>query len=268
MPARRELTMRQLRHLLRLHHAGTSTRQIARILNAAPSTIRDNLKRLREAGATWPLPPEMDDHALEKLLFSHRGAPTGMRRRIEPDWAVLVREMKRPGVTLTILHEEYKAGHPDGYRYSRFCELYDTFAQRLSPTMRQILRGRRQDLRRLFRQEGPDRRSASGEMRPAEIFVAVLGASNFTYAEATWTQACRTGSARMPGTFASIGGVPKLDRAGQHQGGGAQGLVLRPGDEPQLRQMAAHYQVGILPARPRKPRDKAKVEAGVLIAQS
>jgi transposase len=121
MPARRGMSMRQLRYLLRLHHDGVSAREIGRRLGVARSTIQDGLKRAAAAGLAWPLADDLTDDALERGLFGRVGAPTGQRRRVEPDWATLSRELKRPGVTMTILWEEYREVHPEGYGYSRFC---------------------------------------------------------------------------------------------------------------------------------------------------
>ena len=137
MPAKREMTMRQMRQVLRLHASGTSDREIGRIVGAARSTVRDALKRAKAAGLSWPLPDELTDAALEDRLFKRSGAKTGQRRRPEPDWEKLARELKRPGVNLAILHEEYLAVHREGYGYSRFCDLFREFERRLSPTMRQ-----------------------------------------------------------------------------------------------------------------------------------
>ena len=117
MPARRELSMRQLRHLLRL---GVSARKIGRRLGVARSTIQDNLKRAAAAGLRWPLPDDLTDDALELQLFGRAGVASGQRRRVEPDWPALSRELKRPGVTMTILWEEYREVHPEGYGYSRY----------------------------------------------------------------------------------------------------------------------------------------------------
>src|SRR5579862_5300247 len=137
MPAKRELTMRHIRQMLRLHHEGVSARQIGRTLGAARSTIQDNLERAAKAGLCWPLPAELTDTALEHKLFAKAGVRPGLRRRSEPDWASLARQMQRPGVNLTVLWEEYRQGQPDGYGYSRFCDLFREFERRLSPVMRQ-----------------------------------------------------------------------------------------------------------------------------------
>ncbi len=115
MPAKRRLTMRQLRQMLRLAGSGTSSREIAVVLGVARSTVQDNLKRAALAGLTWPLPGELTDDALEHRLFARAGVKQGQRRRKEPDWAELSIELKKPGVTLLILWEEYRSDHPDGY---------------------------------------------------------------------------------------------------------------------------------------------------------
>ncbi|WP_195904224.1 transposase, partial [Microvirga lotononidis] len=137
MPANREMTMRQMRQVLRLHASQTSDREIGRIVGAARSTVRDAIQRAKAAGLAWPLPEDLTDAALEEKLFARAGTRVGTRRRPEPDWAHLVQELKRPGVSIAILHEEYRADHPDGYGYSRFCDLVRSFERRLTPTMRQ-----------------------------------------------------------------------------------------------------------------------------------
>ena len=120
MPAKRELTMRQLRQMLRLHHDGVSAREIGRTLGVARSTIQDNLERARVAGIGWPFPAEWTDEVLEQRLFARSGVKPGRRRHTEPDWATLARELKRSGVNLMVLWEEYRESHPDGYGYSRY----------------------------------------------------------------------------------------------------------------------------------------------------
>jgi hypothetical protein len=137
MPAKRELTMRQIRQMLRLARDGVSAREIGRTLGVARSTIQDNLKRASTAGLAWPLAGDLTDAVLEQRLFAHAGVRRGFRRRQEPDWASLACELKRPGVNLMVLWEEYRAVHPEGYGYSRFCDLFREFERRLSPTMRQ-----------------------------------------------------------------------------------------------------------------------------------
>src|SRR4030088_3526008 len=124
MPAKRELTMRQLRYMLRLHHDGVSAREIGRTLGVARSTIQDNLRRAQASGIAWPVPAELTDDILEQRLFARGGTKAGLRRRSEPDWG-------------TLLWEEYRETQPDGYGYGRFCDLFREFERRLSPVMRQ-----------------------------------------------------------------------------------------------------------------------------------
>jgi transposase len=116
--------MRQVREVLRLRTAGVGLNEVARRVGVAPSTVRLTLKRLATAGLTWPLPAEMTDSALETALFAAAGTKQGHRRHGEPDWAEIHRELKRKHVTLTMLWDEYIERSPEGYRYSRFCELY------------------------------------------------------------------------------------------------------------------------------------------------
>lgn len=180
MPAER-IAMRQVRDVLRLNAAGVSGNEIARRVGVAPSTVRLTLKRLAAAGLGWPLPAELTDAALEARLFAAAGKKQGHRRRAEPDWAAVHRELKRKHVRLQILWDEYIEQSPDGYRYSRFCELYRAWASRVSVTMRQTHAGGD----KLFVDYAGDTVPVivdrlTSKTQPAQIFVAVLGASNFT----------------------------------------------------------------------------------------
>jgi transposase len=184
MPAERT-TMRHVREALRLKFlGGVPTREIARRIGVAPSTVRTTIRRFQAAGLSWPLPDDMTDAALEVRLFPETGTRAGHRRQVEPDWASIHRELKRKHVTLTILWDEYIACNPEGYRYSRFCELYRIWESKLSVTMRQTHVGGD----KLFVDYAGDTVPVivdrlTGEMRQAQIFVAVMGASNFTYVE-------------------------------------------------------------------------------------
>ena len=268
MPAKRELSMRQLRHLLRLHHDGVSAREIGRRLGVARSTIQDNLKRAAAAGLAWPLADDVTDEALETRLFGRAGVTQGQRRRAEPDWSALARELKRPGVTMTILWEEYREVHPEGYGYSRFCDLLRGFERRLTPVMRQHhVAGEKAFVDYSGKRIGIAD-PTTGEIREAEIFVGVLGASNLTYAEATWTQTLPDWTGAHVRMFRFFGGAPKLLVPDNLKSGVNKASFYDPEINRTYGAMAAHYSVGILPARPRRPRDKAKVEAGVRFAQT
>jgi transposase len=177
MPARRELTMRQLRQMLRPHHEGVSAREIGRTLGVARSTIQDNLERARAAGIGWPLPAEWTDEVLEQRLFARSGVKPGRRRCKEPDWTALARELKQPGVNLMVVWEEYRQLHPDGYGYSRFCDLYREFERRISPVMRQHHVAGDKVFVDYSGKKIAIVDPVTGEVREAEIFVAVLGAT-------------------------------------------------------------------------------------------
>ena len=183
--------MRPVREVMRLKAAGMPSREIARRVGTAPSTVRLTIRRFEAAGLSWPLPDDVTDAVLEARLFAGvgHGSRQGQRRQAEPDWASVHRELRRKHVTLAILWEEYIAGEPGGYRYSRFCELYRAWEGRLSVTMRQSHAAGD----KLFVDYAGDGVPVvidrlTGERRSAQIFVAVLGASSFTYAQATWTQ--------------------------------------------------------------------------------
>ena len=188
MPARRELTMKQIRYIMRLSAENVSAREMGRRLGVARSTAQNYLTRIAKAGLVWPLPEAMTDEVLEAHLFAKSGTTTGARHRVEPDWQQLAREIKRPGVNLMVLWEEYRLVQPSGYGYSRFCDLYRGFEKRLSPVMRQ----HHEAGDKLFVDYSGKKvgvvDSATGEIRLAEIFVGVLGASGLIYAESTWTQ--------------------------------------------------------------------------------
>jgi transposase len=228
MPMER-FAMRQVRDVIRLKSAGMPIREIARRVGAAPSTVRSTIRRFEAAGLTWPLPDDVTDTVLEARLFAGAGAGPGtrqgQRRQAEPDWALVHRELKRKHVTLAILWEEYIAGEPGGYRYSRFCELYRTWEGRLSVTMRQSHAAGD----KLFVDYAGDGVPVvidrlTGERRAAQIFVAVLGASSFTYAAGDLGARLADWISGHVGAFEAIGGVPALRSD--------QGLPLRPADQP------------------------------------
>jgi transposase len=268
MPAKRELSMRQLRHLLRLHHGGVSAREMGRRLGVARSTIQDNLKRAAAAGLAWPLADDLTDEVLEQRLFGRAGFATGQRRRAEPDWAALARELKRPGVTMMILWEEYREINQEGYGYSRFCDLLRGFERRLSPVMRQHHVAGEKAFVDYSGKRIPIVDPTTGEVHEAEIFVGVLGASNLTYAEATWTQQLPDWTGAHVRMFRFFGGAPKLLVPDNLKSGVNKASFYDPEINRTYGALAAYYSIGILPARPHKPRDKAKVEAGVRFAQT
>ncbi|MGF6429944.1 transposase [Bradyrhizobium elkanii] len=259
MPTER-LAMRRVRDVIRMKAAGLPSREIARRVGAAPSTVRLTIRRFEATGLAWPLPDELTDAGLEARLFAKtgHGSRHGHRRVVEPDWAAVHRELKRKHVTLSILWEEYIGAEPGGYRYSRFCELYRAWEGRLSVTMRQAHAAGD----KLFVDYAGDGVPVvvdrlTGEQRMAQIFVAVLGASSFTYAQATWTQGLTDWISAHVGAFAAIGGVPALLVPDNTKVAVIKACLYDPQINRTYAEMAAHYGTAILPARPRKPRDKA-----------
>lgn len=190
------------------------------------------------------------------------------RASAEPDWAVLARELKRPGVNLMILWEEYRAAHPKDYAYSRFCELFRDFERRLSPTMFQQHVAGHKAFVDYSGKRMPIADPVTGEVRMAEIFVAVLGASSLTYAKASWSQGLPDWVGAHVRMFRYFVAVPRLRVPDNLKSGVNKASFYDPEINRSYAAMAAHYGVGVLPARPRRPRDKAAVEAGVRFAQS
>jgi transposase len=190
MPVER-LSMGQIKEVLRLKFAAQlSQRQIARSLRLSNGVVAKYLSAAERAGITsWPLPAEMDDHALERALCLPAASPPGVAQRLATlDFAGIHQQLKRKGVTRQLLWEEYAAAHPEGYGYTQFCVLYRQWRRHLKLSMRQTHRAGERLFVDYCGQTVPIVNAATGEVREAEVFVAVMGASNYTFAEATWTQ--------------------------------------------------------------------------------
>lgn len=259
--------MRKIKEVLRLHaDCGLAGRAIARSLAIGPATVSDYLARARVANLTWPLPVGLNDDSLERLLFPPQVDLPGDRAM--PDWSHIHQELRRPGVTLQLLWEEYKARFPEhGYQYSRFCDLYREWARRVDVTMRQQHRAGERMFVDYAGDTVPVVDPETGEIRRAQIFVAVLGASSYTYAEATWTQSVPDWIGSHVRAFAYIGGVPTLVVPDNLKSGVKRPDRYDPDIATAYHEMARHYGTAIVPARVRKPRDKAKAEAGVLLVE-
>ena len=267
MPAER-VPMRHVREILRLTFSGdVAGREVARRLGIAPSTVRAVVERFRSSGLSWPLSDDISDGALEEQLYSTPGSKQGHRRHAEPDFSQIHRELKRKHVTLSFLWDEYIEQNPEGYRYSRFCELYRNWAGRLSVTMRQSHAGGDKLFVDYAGDGVPVVNRLTGEVRQAQIFVAVMGASNFTHAEATWTQGLADWIGAHTRALEAIGGVPNLIVPDNTKVAVIKPCLFDPQINRTYADMASHYGTVILPARPRRPRDKAKVEQGVLIIE-
>lgn len=262
----RRLPMRKIQEVLRLSAEGLSTRQIEASLVIGRTTLRGYLERARVAGLSWPLPPDLSDADIERVLFP-RTAQEAARKAVEPSWAHIHRELRRKGVTLSLLWEEYRADHPEGYGYSRFCELYTRWEGKLSPVMRQ----RHPAGERLFVDYAGHTIDVidpkTGRVCMAQLFVATLGASNFTYAEATWTQSLPDWISSHVRAFGFLGGVTAQLVSDNLKAGVTKACFYDPVINRTYADLATHYDTAVMPARPYKPKDKAKVEGAVLLVE-
>ena len=259
--------MRKIKEVLRLKWvSGLSNRQIAASCGIGRPTVSEYLRRAELAGLRWPLPDDLDEARLERLLFPPPPDLPAQQRGI-PDWANIHGELKRPGVTLFLLWQEYRQAYPDGYQYSWFCEHYRAWQGKLDLVMRQDHRAGEKLFVDYAGQTVPVIDQTTGEVRQAQIFVAVLGASNYIYAEATWSQSLPDWIGSHVRTFRFLGGVPELVVPDNLRAGVSKAHRYEPDANPTYQDMASHYGVAILPTRVRKPRDKAKVESGVLVVE-
>ena len=201
--------MRKIREVLRLYFAAAlSIRAIARSLGTSPSTVGEYLRRAKVAGVSWPVPEAIDDAGLERRLFP--ALPSSHTSRPLPEWSEVRRELRGKNVTLALLWQEYKAIHPEGLQYSRFCEQYREWAGKLDLVMRQEHRAGEKLFIDYAGQTVPVVDPETGEERQAQVFVAVLGASSYTFAEATWTQSLPDWTASHVRAFEFYGGCPEL----------------------------------------------------------
>lgn len=266
----KQIEMHHIREVLRLKATGASNRMISGALGVARSTVADVIARAAAAGLAWPEASALADTALAGAIFKRtaQSPHLGVRRHAEPDWAVIHLDLKRPHVTLMLLWEEYRAEHADGYGYSRFCELYRGFEERLSPTMRQThVAGEKLfvDFAGATVPVLVDQRS--GQIREAQIFVATLGASSYTFAQATWTQTTADWVGAQTSALTFFGGAPALIVPDNPKAAIVKACFYEPGVQRTYAEFAAHFNIAVLAARPRKPRDKAKVESGVQLVQ-
>ena len=260
--------MRHIKDVLRLkYEAHLGQRPIARSLKIGLGTVSLYLKRAEAAGICWPLPEGMDDSALEKALFPNQ-LSSATRQFVEPDYAKIHQELKRKGVTKLLLWQEYKQLYGDnGYQYSQFCHRYGQWLQRQKRSMRQMHHAGEKLFVDYCGPTVPIVNPDTGECRKAQIFVAVMGASNYTFASATWTQTQQDWIETHVKAFEFFGGVPEIVVPDNLKAAVHKAHRYTPDLTPAYQQMASYYQTAIVPARPYKPKDKAKVEAAVQIVE-
>lgn len=256
--------MRKTREILRQKwELGRSHRQVAESVGGSPGAVGAAVARATEAGLDWAGIQALDDDTLEARLYPS----SALAARPLPDFALVHAERLRPCVTLELLHLEYLEQSPGGYRYTQFCEHYRVWLKKRRLSMRQEHRAGE----KLFVDYSGKRPSVvdpkTGELTPAELFVAVLGASNYTFAEATLTQQGHDWIASHRRALEFLGGVPAIFVPDQLKSGVTKPCRYEPGVQRTYEELAEHYGATVIPARPGHPKDKAKVEVGVQVAQ-
>jgi transposase len=259
--------MRKLRDILRLRYdAGLNHRAIAQACAVGLGTVTTYLQRATAAGLTWPLPDDLDDAALEARLFRRAAVPAARDRPV-PVWTTLHQELKKPGVTLMLLWQEYRAQHPTGYAYSQFCERYRQWARALKPTMRQVHRAGEKQFVDFSGRRPHLVDPRTGEVTVVELFVGVLGASGLMYAEATPSQDLPSWIGAHVRMLEYWEGSPAIWVPDNLKSG----VTIAHRYEPEINrtyaELARHYGAVVIPARVATPTDKPKVEVSVQIAQ-
>lgn len=259
--------MRHILEILRLkHHCHLSVRDIARSCGLPTSTVGDYLKRAQAAQLSWPLPEHITQEQLHHQLLECPAAALPLSKPL-PEWPRIHQELRRNGVTLQLLWQEHRQVHPEGYGYSRFCELYARWAKTLDPVLRQ----RHVPGEKLFvdwaGQTVPIHNPTDGSITEGHLFVAVLGASNKVFVEAFPNEQLDNWIAGHCRAYSFYGGVTKVTVPDNPRTAVTQPCRYEPRLHRSYQEMAEHYGTVILPARPKKPRDKAKVETAVQIAE-
>jgi transposase len=265
--AKERLPVRKIRALLRLRWVRALTvRETARSLGVSAGAVSQTEARARHLGLTWPAVESLEEASLDKRLY---GEPktAGQHARPKPDPVKMHFELKRKGVTLELLHLEYLQEHPDGYRYTAYCDVYRKWRKRRGLVMRQNHRAGEKMFTDYSGKKPHIFDPATGERIEVELFVAVLGASNFTYAEATATQRVSDWIGANTKALEYFGGVPEMTVPDQLKSAVVESCRYEPGLQRTFAEMGRHYDMAVVPARPGKPKDKAKVEVAVQVAQ-
>lgn len=262
--AKRRLSVRKIKEVLRLHYEkGLSTREIAKSLSIGRSTVHDYLDRSQQAGLSWPLAADLDETFLEHQLYPSVPCVTQGKRQM-PSMEYLYQELKKKGVTLQLLWHEYKEANPEGYQYSRFCYHYQHWVQKLDLCLRQDYRAGEKLFVDYAGQTMEVTDPETGEIQEAQIFVATLGASNYTFAEPTLSQELSSWIQSHVHAFEFFGGAPQILVPDNLKSAVTRPCRYEPDLNATYREFAEHYGTVIIPARVAKPQDKAKVESGVL----
>jgi transposase len=262
MPQER-LTVRKIRDVLRLHHqAELSNRAIARTCKVSNSTVGDYLARAKQAGLGWPLPDDLSDAELQKRLFPEKEITTPPIRSV-PNWEDMHRELAKRGVTLTLLWQEYREQHPDGYGFTQFRVHYQEWNRAHTNSMRLPHKGGEEMELDYAGMTLPITNPETGEITQAQVFVATLPASSYTYAEIQPSQELRHWLGGHVRAFTFFGGLPRIIRPDNLKAGIKSPNRYEPEANPSYQELAEHYGLAVLPARVRKPKDKPHVENSV-----
>ena len=266
MSAKR-ISMRKLREIFRLKFEhGLSNRQVARSCNTHHSVVGDNLARFRMSGLSWPLAPELSEEQLYGVLFPEKRNSKQPISKPLPDWEKVYEELKsHKYLTLQLIWQEYKQKYADGYNYSQFCNRFRKWKKSLDITFRQNYRGGEKMFVDYAGGGVRIKSPLTGKFHDASIFVAVLGASNYTYAEAHMKQDIKNWVNGHIRAFHYFKGVPQTTTPDNLKAGVQSPCFYDPTINPTYNDMAMHYNMAVIPARIKKPKDKAKVEAGVKI---
>jgi len=257
------LTVRKIKEILRLKwECQLSERAIARSCRISRSTVGDYVRRAETAGLKWPIPETLDDNQLYELLYP-RSSQVNPKAAYLPDWQHIHLELRKKGVTLRLLWMEYLEQHPQGYGYSQFCQLYRDWSGKIQPTMRLNHKAGEKMFVDYAGQSVPVIDPKTGEIHEAQIFVAVLGASSYTYAEAQWHQDLPNWTGGHVRAYAFFGGVTEVVVPDNLKAGVTHPSRYDPEINQTYQEMAEHYGVAVVPARVAHPRDKSKVEVGV-----
>ncbi len=261
------LAMHRVKEILRQKlELKRSHREAARAVGVSAGAVASAVSRAAALDLDWLAIDALTEDELERRLYGPRGGARDASRPL-PDPAALHVELRRTGVTLELLHLEYITRHPKGYRYTKFCGVYREWLASRSPSMRQTHVGGDKMFVDYSGKKPHYVDAQSGEIIEVELFVAVLGASNYTFVEATHTQTVPDLCGSNARAFEALGGVPRAIVPDQLKSAVVQSDRYEPGVQRTFEELGRHYGTTILPARPRSPRDKAKVEAGVLVAQ-
>jgi transposase len=260
--------MRNLREILRLRlQAGLSLRQIKSSQRVSLGAVQKITSQAEAQELDWTQIDQLDDNQLAQLFYPE--ADTRVSEQFQlPDWVAVHQELKRKGVTKHLLWEEYTQQYPNrSYSYPQYCHLYQQWVKKQRRSMRQVHQAGDKLFVDYAGQAVPVVNGETGEIRQAQIFVAVLGASNYTFCEATWTQGLPDWLGSHARAFEFFGGVPRLIVPDNLKSGVSKSCRYDPDINPNYSQLAAHYGCAVMPGRPYKPQDKAKAEVGVQVIE-